>query len=203
MTRLPATTRPGPRREAEREPASERVRRRRAPVVVAVVVAVFVVVGVIALVNRPSDVTRDRVPVGRSKRAFDGPADPGLGRSTAHGPSSAPDQRGRPLPDLGDFASPTALRQAVRYGIPAAASGSSRASAVLSPIQVERCASVVEARDPGLLRTNRGSMLAATIAGDPVLVLEYRATALRTGRSTTRVAAVGVGTCDDRLDFER
>ena len=105
--------------------------------------------------------------------------------------------------DLGAFRSSTALREALRVAIPSAPPGPSRSAADLTQAQIDRCAAVIEARDPGLVRTNRRRTVVATIRGEPVLVLEYQAMAVRTGRPTTRVVAVGVAACDDRLDFER
>jgi len=110
-----------------------------------------------------------------------------------------------PLAFLGDFASAAALRSELAARTPPARSTTSAdRSPKLSAGQGDRCATVIEARNPQLLRSNRRAVDAATIAGQPVLVLEYQArTVTPSARQTTRVIAMGAAACDERLDFER
>jgi len=120
--------------------------------------------------------------------------------------SSAPEAASAaPLASLGDFASSAALRSALAARTPPARSTTSAdRSPKLSAGQGDRCATVIEARNPQLLRSNRRAVVSATIAGESVLVLEYQARAVTgSARQTTRVIAMGAAACDERLDFER
>ena len=64
------------------------------------------------------------------------------------------------------------------------------------------CATVVEARDARLKPANRQAF-AASLAGQPVVVLEYRTQAVAGNRATTRIVALGAAACDERVNFER
>lgn len=127
-------------------------------------------------------------------------------RSKSAAPSvNAGGLSGSTLRSIGTFATPAALRSALATRVPAsrdAASSSAAPTPVLAG-QADRCATVVEARDPRLIRSRRLSVVAASIAGKPVVVLEYRARAVDNTRQTTRVIAVGVAACNERLDFQR
>jgi hypothetical protein len=159
--------------------------------VVVAAIVLLVVIGVLTLVTNSSD---HDTPGGDGNRSA-------ATSSTTTGPSSR--ARRLQLSDLGEFASPTALRAALRLATTAPSPSPRRAAPELTEAQVDRCGTVIEARDPGLTRANRRRTLVATIDGEAVVVLEYQATSVRTGRPTTRIVAVGVAACDDQLDFER
>lgn len=103
---------------------------------------------------------------------------------------------------IGRFSSPAALRLALRIKFPPLLSPSSPGAPHVTRGQADRCAAVVEARDPGLTKP-RVRSAAALVGSQPVVVLEYRARALTSNRLTTRVIAVGVAACDERVNFER
>jgi hypothetical protein len=103
---------------------------------------------------------------------------------------------------LGRFASPGALRSALQTRGPTAVPEPAP-EARITVGQADRCATVIEAKDPGLKRSNRRSAVAAFLGAEPVLVFEYRTRAISGNRTTTRVVATGVAACDERLNFER
>ena len=72
----------------------------------------------------------------------------------------------------------------------------------LSSGQATRCATVVEARDSRLKPANRRAF-AASVAGEPVVVLVYRTQAVAGTRATTRIVAVGAAACDVLVNFEQ
>jgi len=123
------------------------------------------------------------------------------GGPTGEAPSAALDR------DLGEFASADALREALRARFPApapvAGQGTTRPATSFSQTQVDRCTGVIEARDERLRQKDRLHVAPATIRGEPVLVLEYRTTAVVGKGPTTRVVAVGIAACEDRINFER
>ncbi len=104
---------------------------------------------------------------------------------------------------IGTYASPTALRSALRSKLPPVRQSEAPEVFRLSPGQADRCSTVLEARDPRLRRSNRRAAVTAGIAGEPLLVLEYRAQTVGGTRTSTRIIAVGVAACDERLNFER
>ena len=54
-----------------------------------------------------------------------------------------------------------------------------------------------------LKRSNRQVADAASVVGEPVVVLEYRAPSVNGSGTTTRVIALGAAACDELVNFER
>src|SRR4051812_49199514 len=140
---------------ARRSGGGDRPGRRRwqLPVVVAAIV-LLVVIGVLTLVTNSSD---HDTPGGDGNRSA-------ATSSTTTGPPSR--ARRLQLSDLGEFAPPTALRAALRLATTAPSPSPRRAAPELTEAQVDRCGTVIEARDPGLTRANRRRTLVATIDGE-------------------------------------
>lgn len=176
-------------------PPRPAARRRVHPGLVAAAVVALVAVGLgLLFTDRPSRPTSsaDRSTASGSMKSAESSSKDlaGAGRSAA-------------VQDLGAFADAAALRTALREGFPAQFAQPVRPVTVFTPAQVARCEGAVEARNSGLEASARRRSAAATIAGEPVLVLEYAAASIRTGAPTSRVIAVGIVACDDKVNFER
>lgn len=185
-----------------RQVAARRSRPRRtagpAPWLVAAVVILLAGIGIgLVVTARPSSQ--------RQKATSSAPTTVPGGHGKSADAELAPSASGgSPLPYIGDFATPAALRTRLAARIPAGqqSAATSRAPGLLTG-QADRCSTVVEARDPRLVRSNRRAVVAASLAGQPVVVLEYAAKAVDSQRQTTRVMVVGSAACDERVDFQR
>ncbi|MCU1357837.1 MAG: hypothetical protein JWM89_3255 [Acidimicrobiales bacterium] len=105
--------------------------------------------------------------------------------------------------DLGQFPTPASLRKALAVSFSSTRTKASYGGATRAPsaAAVERCGTQVQvtlALKGGPL--HRGY---ATVDGKQVLVYEFRATSVKTGKPTRLVAAVGRQSCDAVLTFER
>lgn len=176
--------------------------RRITPLLVAAAVVAVVAIGVGVIVATKSPTKETNTAVRRSDRSA---AAPKAVSPTGGGgpPTTAQDSREGPfLGFIGRFSSAAALRTASKIGLPPETH--TGASGVrISAGQADRCAGVLEARDPRLRPSGRRTPLSATIAADPVIVYEYEVRSITGDRPTTRVVAVGVAACDERLNFER
>lgn len=188
-------------RPTGRNGSSGRTRVRAAPVpwLVAAAVVLLAAIGLGLIVTARSPSQRADTTSGAARRPENKSAPPSSPQSTVGTADAAP------LGFIGNFASPAALRAELSAKVPASRQGTAGSRAPqLSAAQANRCATVIEARNPQLLRTNRQAVVTATIAGEPVVVLEYRAKSVKAGaRQTTRVIALGAAACDERIDFER
>lgn len=196
LSELPATD-TGPLTVHSRPSGSTGARARSVRWLVAAVVLLLAGTGIGLIVTAKSPSQRADTTTGGAARHAETTTVPATSVPTAAGAAR--------LAFLGDFASPESLRSALAAKVPSARSEAlaSRAPALFAG-QADRCATVIEARNPELLRPNRQTVVAATIAGKPVVVLEYRTKAVKAGaRQTTRVIALGRAACDERLDFER
>ena len=105
--------------------------------------------------------------------------------------------------DLGQFPTAASLRKALAVSFSSSRTKASYGGATRAPsaAAVERCGAQVQvtlALKGGPL--HRGF---ATVDGKQVLVYEFRATSVKTGKPTRLVAAVGRKSCDSVLTFER
>ncbi|MDQ6695960.1 MAG: hypothetical protein M3Z46_00695 [Actinomycetota bacterium] len=188
------------------EPAPGRTSRHRAqqggvPWLVAAAVVLLAAIGLGLIITDKSPSRRAQSTSG----AMDGRRKEAAPLSSTAPPSTPSAAGSTRLGFLGDYASAASLRSELTATVPPARRNGSRSPAPpLSSGQADRCATVVEARNPQLSRSNRLTVVSATIAGAPVLVLEYRAASVRGGaHRTTRVIALGAAACDERIDFER
>jgi len=169
-----------------------------APWLVAAAVILLAATGIGLIVTAKS-------PSRKATRASGNSASHAESKSARSGAAARSTTAPRPaLNFIGSFGSPAALRTALAAGRGApndrAASG---AAPQLSSGQADRCATVIEARDPRLKRSNRQVADAASVAGEPVVVLEYRAPPVKGNGTTTRVIALGAAACDELVNFER
>ena len=184
-------------------------RHRRMPPLVAAAVILLAGLGVILVVTdrSPRSGTTASKQLDKSKAGDKSVPSHGgrSGADTTESKSFSPSLKSSAvLSFIGDYSSTTALRSALRTrSVPQSATSDSGGRSQVSAGQADRCATVVEARDPRLTRSNRRSIVTASVAGQRVLVLEYRARAVQGSRITTRVLALGVAACDEQLNFQR
>lgn len=189
----PVSAVPPRRRAAFRRPRSQP---KAVPWLVAAAVVLLAGIGLGLILTdqssstRPEAATATTAPAAQDKAAALG--------------SSARSASRTPLRFVGRFATPAALRSGLATKLPTTP-GETSTSRVpqLFPGQADRCSTVLEARDPRLVRSNRRTVAAASIAEEPVLVLEYRTRVIGGTGQTTRVIAVGAVACNDRVDFQR
>lgn len=183
-----------------------RARWRQPPVLVAAAVVLLGAIGIGLIVTAPSGRHRTDTSASAAKGLTTDKAAGAEGRgvsppSTRAGGSGSTDQNA--VAFLGRFASVGELRAALQTTLPPVASAPAPEGSQVSSGQADRCATVVEARDPALTRPNRQTTVGASLAGRPLVVLQYRARAVKSGRQTTRVVALGAAACDEILDIER
>ena len=205
-------------------PPTGRRRRLPPPWSVAATILILVVVG-LSLVWRgraaPHATTAARTARAPASAAASGapsaaPSSSAAGSSASTAPQSLDRQSlsaTGATTDLGSFSNDVALRTALRNGLPRPA-GASAAGAppAIAPTAVSRCATVIE--NTGLPVAQRLQVAVARVAGQPLIVFEYRASAAATpttgapppgssGVVRTLIAVVDPATCKPRVLFVR
>jgi hypothetical protein len=188
---------------------SARARWRQTPALVAAVVVLLVAIGIGLIVTAPSRQPSDTASRGLASQEANksagatgdqgSPTSTGSRSGASEGPTGTPNNLGF----LGSFTSSTALRSALEAKLPSIQPVPAPAGFHVSAGQADRCSAVIEAREPTLTRPNRLTTVAASLGGEPLVVLEYRARAVTSARTTTRVVALGAAACDEVLNFER
>lgn len=182
--------------------------RRISSLLVAAAIVALVAIGVGVIVTTRSPNKDTNTAVRKSERSAEAPraGAPRAGAPTGDGgrPTTAPSGADAPtVRFIGRYSTPSELRSASKVQLPPARPAPGPKRVRISSAQADRCAAVLEARDPRLRRSNRRTPVAAAIGGDPVVVFEYRTRSVDGTRLTSRVIAVGVAACDERLNFER